>query len=615
MDNDHLRSCCRKAKDVSELLSLLGMECYLEAFESENIMDLKFFSRLNEGDLRGLGMKTGPRKKLLEALKILKEELAGKATGMNAEDSGELKMRLSCGSDSGIGGSAQSIMDTVDSQDHRSCDSAWDRNFVTEKTEVELQRCRNELNEKRCMLARTKKGLREAGAVTRMTADLAEPVSALRSKFENMNEEHLADLASNMLKALSPIVERYSVDMSTSASEISAFSSDDSKGAEEINISKSGRQVGFSSVIETIPENEPIDFKNETVAELPQEQVPKVRLSSQGRNSNSTFSAASVPPSPSACKRRSVMQPEAPRFVGRYSVPPPSFGVPPPANAIPSTGPTCVQNGIRMFHRPSMLSQAQAREDLSGYPSSRFAAPSAIRNSAGSVSNDTAYAAPQCVPASREFHYRNMRRANGQGDADFSSANFVVQRQFYPNTANTNCGIYRPAPLYSAESAASPNQVYSQFGRLRVNENDALPPIRKYTRSRTSNGAVHSVHPQQLYVPAVCARPPAPKFSEVRRTTQEPKFARMIEPESLSSGPKQSNVIAFDCRNSHPFAVRPPPAPPKLAVPEYQRQARRVENYPAVHAKWTSSEGEASLPHNGQYFVAASGKFLPRRLF
>ena len=78
-------------KDLESFLRSLALESCLPAFAEEGIDDVETLAELTDGDLAELGLKLGPRRKLLKALRELEaadsglSEILGIITKMHLE--------------------------------------------------------------------------------------------------------------------------------------------------------------------------------------------------------------------------------------------------------------------------------------------------------------------------------------------------------------------------------------------------------------------------------------------------------------------------------------------------------------------------------------------------
>ncbi|VDD94683.1 unnamed protein product [Enterobius vermicularis] len=100
MDRESIRTFCRSAKSVKELLCLIDMEELYEFFAALNIRDIRALVQANENDFQHWFQNPGSWRKFTEAVKILREEVCEvnaatdvgcvcKLNSLNGEDPGD----------------------------------------------------------------------------------------------------------------------------------------------------------------------------------------------------------------------------------------------------------------------------------------------------------------------------------------------------------------------------------------------------------------------------------------------------------------------------------------------------------------------------------------------
>ncbi|VDD89100.1 unnamed protein product [Enterobius vermicularis] len=160
MDRELIRKNCRCARNIFELFKPIGMEDVCKYFIAVKITQLNALSQMNERDLRSLGLKTGPRKKIIEVIRILKDELPN--IKLNRKDSG---IGSSYGKEENI---------------QRPCNAASEQDLFYKKAQRELEHCQKELAELRLQVARAQREVKRKKEIFDTIGETAELVAGLQ---------------------------------------------------------------------------------------------------------------------------------------------------------------------------------------------------------------------------------------------------------------------------------------------------------------------------------------------------------------------------------------------------------------------------------------------------
>uniref|UniRef100_A0A0N5ASG8 SAM domain-containing protein n=1 Tax=Syphacia muris TaxID=451379 RepID=A0A0N5ASG8_9BILA len=216
MDRELVRSYCRKAKNVHELLQSLNMsECYGN-FAALSIVDLSYLSQMNESDLRVrfyISLKTGPRKKIIEVIRILKDEILNTKSAVN---------------DNGLNSYALPNQDFGTRANERKNDSLSvcsspvpdNDNFMLKTAKNQLESYEKELSKKRILVRRAQKQLQEQYEVIKQF----EEVLDLSMKLcDGCKQQDMSDAIKRCGDKISVTLEEMSLHISEAQLELGIF--------------------------------------------------------------------------------------------------------------------------------------------------------------------------------------------------------------------------------------------------------------------------------------------------------------------------------------------------------------------------------------------------------